>query len=103
MRRLAEELGFDTGSYDLRVCAGGPAVSGEVILHSDALYVQVSLSRYGRNDVLYRRVRTRQDYCGERNHWATMRELLDPLKLAAKIAIDLGLDLQPREQPRLVA
>ena len=103
LRRLADALGLSAGRYDLRVCAGGPAVSGEVILHGEQLYVQVSLSGYGPNQLLYRRVRDRQDYCGQRNHWATIRELLDPAGLAVKIAADLGIDVAPVAEPRLVA
>lgn len=103
LRRLADALGLEPGRYDLRVCAGGPAVSGEVILHGEQLYVQVSLSGYGPNQLLYRRVRDRRDYSGLRNHWATMRELLDPVAFAAKIAADLGIDVRSDAEPRLVA
>lgn len=103
LRRLANALGLEPGRYDLRVCAGGPAVSGEVILHGEQLYVQVSLSGYGPNQLLYRRVRDRRDYCGLRNHWATIRDLLDPVAFAAKIAADLGIDVRPEVEPRLVA
>lgn len=103
LRRLADALSLESDSYDLRVCAGGPAVSGEVVLHGEQLYVQVSLSGYGPGDILYRRVRDRRDYCGLRNHSATMRELLDPVAFAAKIAADLGIDVRPDVEPRLVA
>lgn len=41
LRRLAQELGFDTGSFDLRSNKGGIAVSGEIILHHERVYVQV--------------------------------------------------------------
>ena len=103
LRLLVDALGLAAGSFDLRICAGGPAVAGEVILHADRLYVQVSVGSFGGHDVMFRRCRDRSDYCGERNHWARIEELLDPTSLAARIARELGLDLPEEEAPRLVA
>jgi hypothetical protein len=42
LRKLATELGLPVGSYDLRSNQGGIAVSGEVTLHHEAVYIQVS-------------------------------------------------------------
>ena len=103
VRLLADALGLAAGSFDLRICAGGPAVAGEVILHADNLYVQVSVGSFGGHDIMFRRCRDRSDYCGERNHWARIEELLDPASLAARIARELGLELPEAEAPRLVA
>ena len=103
LRRLAEALQLASGTYEVRVCAGGPAVSGEVILHADELYVQVSIGGFGRGEILLRRCRGRSDYVGERNHWARMAELVDPATLAARIARELGLAMPVELQPRLVA
>ena len=103
LRRLAEALQLGSGTYEIRVCAGGPAVSGEVILHADALYVQVSIGGFGRGEILLRRCRGRSDYVGERNHWARMAELVDPATLAARIARELGRVMPVELQPRLVA
>ncbi len=103
LRRLAEALQLDARDCDIRVCAGGPAVSGEVILHSDQLYVQVSLGGYGPGEILFRRVTGRNDYCGGRNHWAGIRELLDPDRLAERLTHELGLEPRAMAQPRLVA
>jgi len=103
LRRLAEALQLASGTYEIRVCAGGPAVSGEVILHGDELYVQVSSGGFGRGEILLRRCRGRSDYVGERNHWARMAELVDPATLAARIARELGLAMPVELQPRLVA
>ncbi len=41
-RALAAELRLLAGSYDLRSNMGGIAVSGEIILHHERVYVQVS-------------------------------------------------------------
>lgn len=103
LRRLADALQLDPPDYDIRVCAGGPAVSGEVILHGEQLYMQVALSGYGPGEILFRRVQGRQDYCGERNHWAGIRELLDAERLAARVAHELGLEMPTVAEPRLVA
>lgn len=103
LRRLAEALQLPSGTYEIRVCAGGLAVSGEVILHGDELYVQVSIGGFGRGEILLRRCRGRSDYFGERNHWARMAELMDPATLAARIARELGLAVPVELQPRLVA
>ena len=103
LRRLAEARQLASGTYEIRVCAGGLAVSGEVILHADELYVQVSIGGFGRGEILLRRCRGRSDYVGERNHWARMAELVDPATLAARIARELGLAMPVEFQPRLVA
>ncbi len=103
LRRLADALRLDPRDYDLRVCAGGPAVSGEVILHTDQLYVQVGLSGYGSGEILFRQVEGRRDYCGARNHWASIRELLDAERFAARLTHELGLEPPSVVEPRLVA
>lgn len=103
LRRFAEALQLASGTYEIRVCAGGPAVSGEVILHADELYVQVSIGGFGGGEILFRRCRGRSDYVGERNHWARMAELVNSATLAARIARELGLAMPVELQPRLVA
>lgn len=78
LRKLAAELGLAKGSFDVRSNKGGIAVSGEVTLHSDTLYVQLyeTVCRSGVR-VLYRRCRGRRDYCGEANHDADPASLQD--------------------------
>jgi len=41
LRRLATTLGFPSGSFDLRSNPGGIAVSGEITLHHEDVYIQV--------------------------------------------------------------
>jgi len=74
-----------------------------VILHGEQLYVQLALSGYGPGEILFRRVSGRHDYCGGRNHWAGIRELLDIDRLAARLAQELGVELPEAAEPRLVA
>jgi len=104
LRRLAEALSLDEGSFDIRSNKAGPAVSGEITLHADMLWVQFSLGPFGPDrEVCFRRVRDRQDYIGERNHWASVRELVEPDRFAARIRRDLNLPAAARAAPRLVA
>ena len=78
LRRLAAAVGLPKGSFDVRSNLGGIAVSGEVTLHSDTLYVQLyeSVCRSG-VAVLYRRCRGRRDYCGEANFFVDPAALQD--------------------------
>ena len=103
LRRLADALVLDSGTYHIRVYLGGPAVSGEVILHGEQLYVRVSLRGYDPGEVLFRRVSGRTDHVGARNHWATTSELVDADAFAARLCRELGLDPSMQMQPLLVA
>lgn len=68
LRQLAKDLSLSGGTYKVRVHEGGPAVSGDCILHSDKLYVCLTHSLSGCDDAGYaRRVKSRADYQGERN------------------------------------
>ena len=94
MHRLASALGLAAGTFDVRSNKGGPAVSGEVTLHSDDVWVQLSLSSCGAdNEVTFRRVQSRRDYVGGRNHRASVRELLAPDRFAVRLCRELGLHL----------
>jgi hypothetical protein len=87
---LAYALGYERRDFDLRSNHGGAAVSGEVTLHSDEVYIQVSCDcRGGR--VLFRRCRNRRDYCGDPNRFATIDELTNPTQLATRICRELRL------------
>lgn len=101
LRNLADALGYDRCDYDLRSNIAGPAVSGEVTLHSDEIYVQVGCTGYG-NGVMYRRCNGRRDYTGDRNNHVGIAALANPGALAARICADLGLPV-PHFDDRLVA
>lgn len=63
LRRLAKDLALPKGTYTIRQCKGGIAVSGECILHHDRLYVCLAPMLYG--DSGYARTCTSQkDYTG---------------------------------------
>lgn len=73
LKQLAEVLGI-TAECDVRSNLGGVAVSGEVTLHGDRLYVQLYEYQNG-VQVLYRACTGRKDYTGGQNNNANMQEL----------------------------
>jgi hypothetical protein len=83
LRRIATALGLEPGSYDLRSNQAGIAVSGEIILHGDHLYVQVSQSAMGyHSGVLFRTCNGRKDFVGGLNNFASLDLLNRPDELA---------------------
>ena len=83
LRRVAAALGLEPGSYDLRSNEAGIAVSGEITLHSDHLYVQVSQSAMGyHSGILFRTCKGRKDFVGGTNNFASLDLLNRPGELA---------------------
>lgn len=104
MRRLADALALDDGTFDIRSNKGGPAVSGEITLHGEDLWVQLSLGPFGPGrEVCFRQVRGRDDHVGDRNLWASIRELVEPDSFAARLRRELRLRAPASLAPRLVA
>ena len=86
LRQLATALGLADGAYDLRSNQGGIAVSGEVTLHADRLYVQVSQPATGSDTgILFRTCKGRKDYIGGRNNFASLDLLHKSDELARRI------------------
>lgn len=77
LRRLAKTLGLPVGSYNIRCNRGGIAVSGEVTLHGDRLYVQLAEMAIGSDglELLYRPCRGKKDYTGGPNQFVSLRTL----------------------------
>ena len=64
----------------------GVAVSGEITLHSDWLYIQVSQSVMGSNcGILFRSCDGRRDYVGGVNNFAPLDLLHQPEQLVRRI------------------
>jgi len=85
MRKLAGLLGLRPGTYDVRSNKGGIAVSGEVTLHGESIYVQAAQSCGGPNtSILIRRCEGRRDYTGGPNNFAPI-VLLDDLPTLARV------------------
>jgi hypothetical protein len=70
LNALAAALDFKTGTYDVRSNRGGVAVSGEVTLHGENLYVQISQPATGADSgILIRTCKGRKDYTGGPNNF----------------------------------
>ena len=102
LRVAARHLGLGPDQYDLRSNFAGPAVSGEITLHGDEIYVQVSIPcvRPGR-EVMFRRCKGRQDYLGDRNHFCDIAVLASPHSFRSQVVRETGLSINPREQSLL--
>lgn len=88
LRMLAvAHLGFAKGAFDLRSNPGGIAVSGEITLHHEAVYVQVSQPAFAGGDIgiLIRTCQGRRDYAGGHNHFAPLALLDDLPELARRV------------------
>ena len=86
LKALATALGLDADHYDLRSNRAGVAVSGEVTLHADHLYVQVSQSCMGAEaGIPFRSCSGRRDYIGGVNNFASLDLLHEPHTLARRI------------------
>ncbi|MDD4616723.1 MAG: hypothetical protein PHW76_06390 [Alphaproteobacteria bacterium] len=83
LRTLAKALNFTTDSFDIRSNTGGIAVSGEVTLHHEHLYVQLCQpATRADSGILIRTCNGRKDYVGGRNHFAALSMLEDIPALA---------------------
>ena len=93
LRTLADALGFAPGSFDIRCNMAGIAVSGEVTLHHEQLYVQISQPCMGNdNGILIRTCKGRKDTTGGRNHFAPLSSLdhLDTLAAVCRAVLQEG-------------
>ncbi|HEY9211587.1 MAG TPA: hypothetical protein VIQ29_01900 [Ancylobacter sp.] len=86
LRQLVAELRLPAGRFDLRSIQGGIAVSGEITLHGEQIYVQVCQpATRADTGILIRTCRDRRDYCGGANHFAPLSLLDDIPTLAAQV------------------
>jgi len=84
LQQLKRELNGIYGDGKVRHNQGGIAVSGEITLHLDCLYVQVSQFAFSGpdNGVMFRSCNGQKDYTGGANNFATFTDLVEPAKLA---------------------
>ena len=86
LKRLAAELGLAADSFDLRSNKAGVAVSGEVTLHHDQIYIQVGQSCLGSSmGVLIRTCQGRRDFTGGINNFVPLALLDDVPALAERV------------------
>ena len=92
LRKLAAELELQPGTFDIRSNKGGIAVSGEITLHHDRLYVQVSqFALRSGHGILIRTAEGRRDYTGGPNHFVALNLLDDLPALAAGVRAVTGV------------
>jgi hypothetical protein len=78
LKALAEYCGWPPSSYDLRSNMAGIAVSGEITLHHEQVYISVSQVRFGGDcGILIRSCKGRKDYSGGPNQFACLDLLED--------------------------
>ena len=84
MRRLRAfaqtHLGLSKGQFDVRSNRGGIAVSGEVTLHTDRIYIQLSKGFSGPG-ILIRTCGGRRNFSGHSNNTVPVSYLDDPEQL----------------------
>lgn len=85
LRALADELGLSKDQYDLRSNQGGIAVSGEVTLHTDRMYVQVSQGMGVNMNVMMRTCDGRKDYGGHQNNFCSAQMLENTSGMASRL------------------
>ncbi len=91
LKRVAQALGLEKGSYRLSFNPGGIAVSGDASLEETGFYVQISQSVMLGHEILYRSCDGLNDYRGKRNHFAPAAALCDPTGFAKRLHADLAL------------
>ncbi len=70
LNKLAKHLNLNKEDYSIRVNEGGIAVSGEVILHHEKFYIDISQSCLGKGkEIMYRSCKGRKDYSGGTNNF----------------------------------
>lgn len=83
LKTLASELNLSAGTFEIRSNKAGIAVSGEITLHHDRFYLQVS--QFGLSSghgILIRTCKGRKDFTGGPNHFRQF-ELLDDIAALA--------------------
>ena len=86
LRELAKEIGLEKGAFDIRSNVAGIACSGEVDLHGESIYVQLSEScMHPGLSILYRTCKGREDCCGGRNRFVSVNDLTNNDRLESFI------------------
>ncbi len=81
LKMIAQVMGLVAGTFEIRSCKGGPGVMGEVILHTETVYIHLSGESNG--EFYYRSCKGRKDYTGGRNRWLEYAKLENPYEVAA--------------------
>lgn len=76
LRALAKKLGLKASEFTITSIKSGIAVSGDVVLHTDSLYIHISQSPLT-GDVMYRTCNGRKDFSGGPNNFTSADQLLE--------------------------
>ena len=92
LKKLAAELALPPGSFDLCSNMAGIAVSGEITLHHDRVYIQVGqFGMSSGNGILIRTCKGRKDSTGGANHFVALAMLDDVPALGAAVRAITGI------------
>lgn len=87
LKTLAQMMAWPRAAFEIRVNKAGIAGSGEITLHHDGIYIQISQSCMGpAHGILFRTCQGRKDFTGGGNNFAPLALLDDLPSLAARIA-----------------
>lgn len=76
LKKIAAAIGLPAGSFDIRSNKAGMACSGEVTLHGEHIYIQLSESCMGPGlQALFRTCNGRKDYTGGANNFAKLESM----------------------------
>ena len=81
LKEIAKRMGLPKESYTVRSNKAGPAVLGDVILHTYSLYVNLGGSLFS-NQFMYRKCQSQKDYTGGTNTWMRYTDLLEQSTVA---------------------
>ena len=77
LKKIAKSMGLAPGSFEIHNNRGGIAVSGEVTLHGERIYIQFSQSILGHSKFMFRSCQGMKDYTGGFNQWMKWADLTD--------------------------
>lgn len=95
LRELAKLLELAPGSFDVRSNKAGPAVAGEVTLHTERLYLRTCIG-FGAPRVLFRTCKGLKDYTGGANNYMPLDMLDNPERLARDLKMWLSRGTEGR-------
>ena len=84
LKLLAKSLQLEPGEFDIRSNKGGPAIYGDITLHTDHVYVKATKS-IGDPGLLIRSCTSRKDFTGGHNTFAPIDLLNDIPLLTARV------------------
>lgn len=78
LRQVAKKMDLSTGDFDIKSNQAGVAVSGEIHLHTDGLYITISGPIFmDKTEIMYRQCNGRKESTGGANQWVCLSRLLD--------------------------